>query len=633
MPHDIPTGAAAPGSSSSAPDRAVSRPHAWPVSGATGSPCWRRCRGPADRCARRRATRAADLLGIVEWRVAELAVSASTSATTRSPRPPTSLALDPDVVIVATGGLPQLPELDEGADRLVTSWDVLGGDVTPTGDVLLFDDNGTHSAMSAAEMIARSGASLEIVTPERMLGIEVGGMNHVPYARAFNETDTRITLNQRVRAVRPEAGRLCVEIGSDHTPTAPSVTSTGSSPTTAPRPAPSCTSSCARRRPTTAPSTTPRSWQDGRRRSCPTRRHVPAVPDRRRRRQSQHPRRRVRRPPPTQRSVGPAPLTFAGVKRPILTSAALVAAGTLAFPVLISAQGDPAARPDAAANTYGSVEPIPNPAVIDTGPLRDQSLAVKEAFAERSFECGVVDEVIDALTSSGAVSTIDDLNTSFDVAAGGFAGATNPAFVYIVVDSGPNSASTADIETLTNSLGYVLSQGSAFLLDGDNPEPSPSPPTTSCSTSTRRPRWTSRRRCSRRSGGSTPSCSRRHQRLHAVRPGYLSLQSDVPDPQQFIDGYVEAAARPAWSTPRSSMACLACSWVAPTSRPTTGTEPEGEAYLGRIPDASHDELAEIHDDHLRTTRDALRIVDRWSRHGDRFEGHIIRALERLRCRY
>ena len=95
---------------------------------------------------------------------------------------------------------------------------MLGGDVKPTGDVLLYDDDGTHSAMSAAEMIARSGASLEIVTPERMLGVDVGGMNHVPYARAFNETDTRITLNQRVRAVRPEAGRLCVEIGSDHSP-------------------------------------------------------------------------------------------------------------------------------------------------------------------------------------------------------------------------------------------------------------------------------------------------------------------------------------------------------------------------------------------------------------------------------
>lgn len=127
-------------------------------------------------------------------------------------------SLDPDVVVVATGGQPQLPpELERDVDRISTSWDVLTGDVTPTGDVLFFDDNGTHSALSAAEVIARSGARLEIVTPERTFGVEVGGMNHVPYARAFNETDTRITLHQRVLAVRPEGGRLCVELGSNHT--------------------------------------------------------------------------------------------------------------------------------------------------------------------------------------------------------------------------------------------------------------------------------------------------------------------------------------------------------------------------------------------------------------------------------
>ena len=166
-----------------------------------------------------RNPRRRDLMGIVEWRVAELDrlhvdVRYDVIAEGRD-----ITALDPDVVIVATGAQPHIPELEVGADRVVTSWDVLGGDVTPVGDVLLFDDNGTHSAMSAAEMIARSGARLEIVTPERMLGIEVGGMNHVPYARVFNETDTRITLNQRVLAVRPEPnhdkGRLCVEIGSD----------------------------------------------------------------------------------------------------------------------------------------------------------------------------------------------------------------------------------------------------------------------------------------------------------------------------------------------------------------------------------------------------------------------------------
>ena len=233
--------------------------------------------------------------------------SASTCATTSSPRRPTSPPLDPDVVIVATGGLPQLPELDEGDERMVTSWDVLGGDVTPTGDVLFFDDNGTHSAMSAAEMIARSGARLEIVTPERMLGIEVGGMNHVPYARAFNETDTRITLNQRVRAVRPEA-RAAVRRARQrpHRRTAACATSTGSSPTTA------------RRRRAELYFELQAGVDEPRRRRlrarCSSgrpqsltrepRRPVPAVPHRRRRRQPQHPRRRLRRAPTRQRPVG-----------------------------------------------------------------------------------------------------------------------------------------------------------------------------------------------------------------------------------------------------------------------------------------------------------------------------------------
>ncbi len=164
-----------------------------------------------------RNPRRKDLQGIVEWRVAECARLGVEFRFDTFADAESITAFEPDVVIVATGGQPQLPDFEAGADQVVTSWDVLGGDVTPSGDVLFYDDNGSHSALSAAEMIARSGANLEIVTPERMFGIEVGGLNHVPYARAFNECDTRITLYQRVLSIRPEGGRLTVEIGSDHT--------------------------------------------------------------------------------------------------------------------------------------------------------------------------------------------------------------------------------------------------------------------------------------------------------------------------------------------------------------------------------------------------------------------------------
>ncbi|MGZ7087277.1 MAG: FAD-dependent oxidoreductase, partial [Ilumatobacteraceae bacterium] len=165
-----------------------------------------------------RNPRRKDLLGIVEWRDAELArlgvdVRVDTYADEHLVGD-----LQPDVVIVATGGLPQNPELEAGDDLVVSAWDVVGGDARLHGDVLLYDDDGTHSAMTTAEMLARSGARLEIVTPERTVGVDVGGLNMVPYARAFNETDTRISLNQRVRTVRRDGSRLTVEIGSDHSP-------------------------------------------------------------------------------------------------------------------------------------------------------------------------------------------------------------------------------------------------------------------------------------------------------------------------------------------------------------------------------------------------------------------------------
>ena len=163
-----------------------------------------------------RNPRRRDLMGIVDWRISELArlgvdVCYDTIADAQ-----TVAALQPDVVIVATGGLPQNPDVESGGELMISAWDVVGGDASPTGDVILFDDDGTHSAMTTAEILARSGARLELVTPERTVGVDVGGLNMVPYARALNETDTRITLNQRVLSIHRDEGRLRVALGSDH---------------------------------------------------------------------------------------------------------------------------------------------------------------------------------------------------------------------------------------------------------------------------------------------------------------------------------------------------------------------------------------------------------------------------------
>jgi hypothetical protein len=262
------------------------------------------------------------------------------------------------------------------------------------------------------------------------------------------------------------------------------------------------------------------------------------------------------------------------------------------------------------ANKYGSVEPIANPAVIDTTPLSDQPLRVREAFASRLLQCGVVDRVVDVLSSTRAITTINNLNTSLAVGAGGFAGETNPAYVYTILDAGPNAASIEDVKVLTDSLGYVLSQGSAFLLDSDDPSsfdfPAnyvvlnfPTPPSIATSAA-----------LFRLVGRIDPELFETDSSGYTqFGRAYLSLQSFVPD-QQFIDGYVEAAAQFGVEyTPiiNGTPALFQGGAAFPGNDWTVSTE--GEEYLARIPVESHRGLGRIRAFVLRVTREVLRKLE------------------------
>ena len=66
----------------------------------------------------------------------------------------------------------------------MSSWEILAGDVKPAEHVLLYDDNGAHPGMAAAEALVDRGAELELVTPERFFAPEMGGLNLVPYMQS-----------------------------------------------------------------------------------------------------------------------------------------------------------------------------------------------------------------------------------------------------------------------------------------------------------------------------------------------------------------------------------------------------------------------------------------------------------------
>lgn len=162
-----------------------------------------------------RNPRRKELIGIVDWRLAELARLGVDLRCDVWAEKDDVLALSPEAVVIATGGLPQNPPLDAGAELVTSSWDIVAGAVKPAETVLLYDDNGGHQGMSAAEIAAAAGARVELVSPERFFAPEMGGMNHVPYMRAFHEKGVRITINTRLVAVRRDGNQLVATLGSD----------------------------------------------------------------------------------------------------------------------------------------------------------------------------------------------------------------------------------------------------------------------------------------------------------------------------------------------------------------------------------------------------------------------------------
>jgi N-methyl-L-proline demethylase len=158
----------------------------------------------------------AEMIGIIDWRMAQCEAQNVTFKFNTLAEAADISALNPDVVIIATGGLPHTQVLTSGNDLVVSAWDILSGDVKPGTNVLLYDDAGDHTAMQAAEVIATSGAKLEIMTPDRSFAPDVMGMNLVPYMRSLQKLDTIFTVTYRLEDVVREGNQLRCIVGSDY---------------------------------------------------------------------------------------------------------------------------------------------------------------------------------------------------------------------------------------------------------------------------------------------------------------------------------------------------------------------------------------------------------------------------------
>lgn len=162
-----------------------------------------------------------DLIQIVDWRFLECKHLGVDLRLGTYAEVDDVLSEHPDLVIVATGGVPDRSFLAKGEGLVADTWDVMSGSLRPKGEILVYDDHGGHPAMDAVEVLTASpGIRIEYVTPERTLAPDVGSMNSPAYIKAFTAHDVTVTLAQRLRSVRRTPDRrLAATLYSEYTET------------------------------------------------------------------------------------------------------------------------------------------------------------------------------------------------------------------------------------------------------------------------------------------------------------------------------------------------------------------------------------------------------------------------------
>jgi len=115
-----------------------------------------------------------DLIGVVDWRVAALQRLHVPVVCNRYVDIAEVLAHQADVVIIATGGIPNLADLP-GSEYGLSVFDALTAPVPAVGSVLIYDGTGRHNAYLCAQRFVTAGRDVTLAVIDAVPAQETGG--------------------------------------------------------------------------------------------------------------------------------------------------------------------------------------------------------------------------------------------------------------------------------------------------------------------------------------------------------------------------------------------------------------------------------------------------------------------------
>lgn len=148
-----------------------------------------------------------DLRGIVDWRVSELERLGVECHTNAYVEAGDVLEAEPDAVIIATGGIPDLDWI-KGAEHCTSAWEILDGSAPIRDHVIIFDGTGRHPGPQAAERARTEGKQVSYISGDGHLAVELTYAERVTWKKIFYTHGINPSFDRRLVEIQRQGHQL-----------------------------------------------------------------------------------------------------------------------------------------------------------------------------------------------------------------------------------------------------------------------------------------------------------------------------------------------------------------------------------------------------------------------------------------
>ena len=157
-----------------------------------------------------------DLSGVIDWRVGELERLGVVVRTNCFAEPGDVLSENPEIVIVSTGGVPDIDWL-EGVEHVTSAWDFLTSSGTAGERVLVYDGTGRHPALQCAERATAMGAEAHLVCIDGEIGAELTYAERAIWKQKVYEAGVEMTQDHRLLRIAKTGNQLTATFANEAT--------------------------------------------------------------------------------------------------------------------------------------------------------------------------------------------------------------------------------------------------------------------------------------------------------------------------------------------------------------------------------------------------------------------------------